>query len=150
MPRTRLTGPLLALAACWRDPRPPPPLRGDTGTTAVPPSERISWHGTCGDGDSGWREAIDVTLTIGTEGDDVVATGTLAFADRRARARLRGARSSGRRHTLHGEMTELDGIGTRWGLILEVEPGEQVIRGRFLEVLDAGGEDEMCRFAWRR
>jgi hypothetical protein len=146
----RTAGPLLALAACWRDASPPPPLRGDLREPAAPPPERIAWHGTCGDESYGWREAIAVTLTIRDDGSELVATGTLAFADRRARARLRGPRAGGRRHTLRGQMTEIEGIGTRWGLNLEVELGSAAIRGRFVEVLDAGGEEEMCRFAWRR
>jgi hypothetical protein len=47
-------------------------------------------------------------------------------------------------------MTEIEGHDTRWGLILEVEPSEAALRGRFIEVLDEGGEEEMCRFEWSR
>jgi hypothetical protein len=141
--------PLLPLAGCWHEPRPLPPLRGVT-TAERPPLQRMSWQGTCGDESYGWQEAIDVTLTIRDSGDRLVASGTLAFADRRAKARLSGPRSRGDRHTLLGEMTEIDGIGTRWGLILEVEPREAAIRGRFIELLDGGGEEEMCRFAGKR
>jgi hypothetical protein len=147
----RIVGLLLVMAACWRDASPPPPpLRPDPAAPADRPSERIAWSGTCGDEESGWREAIAVTLAVREESGEIIATGTLAFVDRRARARLRGPREGGPRQTLHGEMTEIGGLGTRWGLILEVEPGPTGLRGRFLEVLDAGGEEEMCRFAWRR
>jgi hypothetical protein len=93
---------------------------------------------------------ISIALTLRVDGGDLVATGRLAFDDRRTRAQLRGPRSDGPRHTLHGEMNEIGGSETRWGLILEVEPGAATIRGRFIEVLDEGGEEEMCRFAWSR
>ena len=147
----RIAGPLLVMAACWRDTgAPPPPLRPVPEAPADRPAERIAWSGTCGDEESGWREAIDVTLAIREDGGEIVATGTLAFVERRAKARLRGPRARGPRHTLHGEMTEIGGLGTRWGLILEVEPGASRIRGRFIEVLDASGEEETCRFAWSR
>lgn len=145
----RVIGPLLALAACWRDAPPPPALRSDPEPAARAP-RRTAWSGTCGDERSGWGEAIAVTLTLREDGGDLAATGTLAFAHRRARARLRGPRTDGPRHTLTGEMIEIGGLGTRWGLILEVEPSAAGLRGRFVEVLDAGGEDEMCRFAWTR
>jgi hypothetical protein len=141
--------PVLAIAACWREPASPPPLRASTAPEADPPS-RVAWRGTCGDESYGWREAIAVTLTLRDDGEELVATGTLVFAERRARAQLRGRRSSGARHTLLGEMNEVGGLGTRWGLVLEVEPGQTAIRGRFIEVLDAGGEQEMCRFVWSR
>jgi hypothetical protein len=146
----RTAGPLLALAACWRDAAPLPPLRGDPRAPEPPPPEQISWHGTCGDPSYGWHEAIAVTLTIRDDGRELVATGTLAFADRRTRAKLRGPHLRGARHTLRGRMREIEGMGTSWGLILEVEPGPTSIRGRFIEVIDFGGEAEMCRFAWTR
>jgi hypothetical protein len=147
----RLAGPLLALTACWRAPAPPPPLRGIADTAAPAPPRQTSWRGTCGDESYGWEEEIAVTLTVREEGDELFVTGTLAFADRRTRARLRGQRSSGTQHLLRGEMKELDGLGTRWGLLLELELSPTVLRGRFTEVLDEGaGEDEMCRFEWTR
>jgi hypothetical protein len=146
----RLAAPLLAVAACWRSPAPPPPLRGEIPARAAVPPTRTTWTGTCGDEASGWGEEISITVTLRDTGTELAATGTLAFAGRRTRARLRGPRSDGRRHTLHGEMIEIGGAGTRWGLILEVEPGATALRGRFLEILDEGGQDEMCRFAWRR
>jgi len=147
----RIAGPLLGLAACWRSPPQPPPLRGELEDPADRPTERTAWRGTCGDEqDGGWQEAIEVTLAIGEEGTDLVATGTLAFAGRKTRARLQGKRARGSRSTLRGEMRELGGLGTRWGLVLEVEPGATTISGRFIEVLDAGGEEEICRFAWSR
>ena len=149
----RLAGSLLALTACWRAPAPPPPLRGLADTAAPAPPRQTSWRGTCGDESYGWEEEIAVTLTVREEGDELFATGTLAFAERRARARLRGQRSSGSQHVLRGEMKEIDGLGTRWGLILELdlERSPTVLRGHFTEVLDEGaGEDEMCRFEWTR
>jgi hypothetical protein len=81
MPRMAVL--LLAMAACWRSPPPPPPLRPYTGPQAAPPPLRVSWRGTCGDEDSGWREEIAVTLTIRDDGNHLVAAGRLAFAGRR-------------------------------------------------------------------
>lgn len=143
---------LLAMAACWRSPRPPPPLRSE------PRSEearlvRTRWIGTCGDELSGWGERIAVRLTLRDDGASLSAAGTLEFDGRRTEARLRGARTSESSAMLRGEMVEIDGEGTRWGLVVELEldGSPAALRGRFIEVLDdGGGEEEMCQFWWTR
>jgi hypothetical protein len=142
---------LLPLAAgCWRSTDATEPAAAPVAAPAPRPGIPATWRGICGPPSSGWRVPITAQLSLSNDGDVVVATGTLVFASRRTRARLRGPRSRGGRHTLHGHMTEVGGLGTRWEIILEVEPGAGAIRGRFLEVLEAGGEQEMCRFMWMR
>jgi hypothetical protein len=151
-PMARLAALLLAMTACWRSPRPPPPLRGELGPEEQAPV-RTRWSGTCGDELSGWGERIAVKLTLRDDGATLAATGTLEFAGRRTKARLRGARTSESSATLRGAMVEIDGEDTRWGLVLELEldGSPTALRGRFIEVLDDGsGEDEMCQFWWTR
>jgi hypothetical protein len=86
------------------------------------------------------------------DGVSLSATGTLEFADRRTKARLRGARTSVSSARLRGSMIEID-EDIRWGLVLELEldATPAALRGRFIEVLDDGsGEEEMCQFWWTR
>jgi hypothetical protein len=145
----RRTVPLLAIAACWRGAGPPPPH--GAARPPAPAARESSWRGSCDDPDSsGWAVSIEVSLLLRDDGRELLATGTLGFVGRRARARLRGPHGRGPRHKLTGEMTEISGLGTRWGLVLEVEPGEASIRGRFIELLEEGGEKEMCTFEWSR
>ncbi|HSK00345.1 MAG TPA: hypothetical protein VK932_03850 [Kofleriaceae bacterium] len=149
----RLAALLLAMTACWRSPRPPPPLRSEPRSEEEAQPERTRWSGTCGDERSGWRERIAVKLTLRDDGASLAATGTLEFAGRRTKARLHGARTSESSARLHGAMVEIDGEGTRWGLVLELEldGSPAALRGRFIEVLDDGsGEEEMCQFWWTR
>lgn len=144
---------LLAMAACWRSPRPPPPLRSEPRPEEEARPVRTRWIGTCGDELSGWGERIAVKLTLRDAGASLSAAGTLEFAGRRTEARLRGARTSESSATLRGAMVEIDGEGTRWGLVLELEldGSPAALRGRFFEVLDDGsGEEEMCQFWWTR
>lgn len=136
----------LVTAACWRSTAAPAPEAPPPTAAAAP--DTTTWTGACEATGTGWTTTIRVTLHL-REDHELAATGTLAFEDRRTRARLRGPRGSGARHTLHGQMVEVGGIGTRWDLVLELERRGDELRGRFIEQLDTGGEQEMCRFVWR-
>jgi len=61
-----------------------------------------------------------------------LATGTLAFVDRRMRAELRGSTWGAHFH-LHGKMTGVDD-GTIWKLELVGRLGEDRISGSFVEI----------------
>ena len=147
--------PVVVLAGCWRGDATPPGTPGPAAIVERPAEVRATepdtheWHRTCGDDATGWETVIDMRLRVRDEGALLVAVGSFDFVGRRATIELRGARTGPPPYELHGELAEVDGA-TTWHVKLVVTPGSQALRGQFFEVLDGGGEDLMCSFAWTR
>ena len=116
-----------------------------------PAVAETTWRGTClSRGENSWPD-MPVTLDVHIDRDGaMIATGTLAFVDRRTRAELRGSTWGDHFH-LHGKMTEVDD-GTIWKLELVGRLGEDRISGSFVEIYPPSipGSAHMCSFAWRR
>ena len=119
----------------------------------APPAHGGHWHGTCRAGEHGWPD-MPITLELSIDDDGTVeATGTVAFINRRTRAKLRGGILDDR-FILHGEMNERDGLFTTWRIEVNGRfKGPDRITGRFVEVYPpeiGGGGALMCTFDWRR
>jgi hypothetical protein len=140
---------ILALTACWRDAGPPPASPAETTRTAT--AATTTWttaKGTC-HGRSWGEVEFDIALSV--RGQIVEARGTLDFADRHTKAKLRGDRGDLQHLHLTGSMTEPhpDSLRTTWKLELDVEvgPNDVVTSLRFTEVIYDGGKEFLC--AWK-
>lgn len=97
---------------------------------------------------TGWETELTGELWISTDGGELVATGSLAWDDRTAQLEARGRNLPGIRR-LRGTLVASAYPAATWQVRLEVEVAETVLRGRLFEVLEEGGEDEICALDWR-
>lgn len=97
---------------------------------------------------TGWETELTGELWISTDGGELVATGSLAWDDRTAQLEARGRNLPGIRR-LRGTLVASAYPAATWQVRLEVEVTETVLRGRLFEVLEEGGEDEICALDWR-
>ncbi|MCX5746149.1 MAG: hypothetical protein NT062_27035 [Proteobacteria bacterium] len=141
----------VVLAGCWRGDATPP----GTPSVGEAPAERATepatheWRRACGDDATGWETVIEMRLRFRDEGALLVAVGSFDFERRNATIELRGPRTGPPPYELHGVLDEVYG-DTTWNVKLVVTPGSQTLRGQFFELLDGGGEDLICTFAWTR
>jgi hypothetical protein len=127
------------MVGCWRGGDVPP-------TEPARPAEGETWTalGQC-TGDT-WGE-VTINISLRERGQTIVATGTLDFDDRHTEAKLRGKRDAPRHLHLKGSMTEPEGLGTTWGLELDIElgyDGHRIERMIFTELTDDGERLDLC------
>jgi hypothetical protein len=127
-----------------------------------PPSEPLPhrrWTGPCSDQSEIWKVPLKITLDVtppdGSRADQLMISGELAFAGRRARLgtiesdALVMEEPRGRR--LGGEMTEIGGVDTTWDVFLYIDRVDsRHLVGSLLELADDRSANLICRFEWRR
>lgn len=114
--------------------------------TGAPVLPAVRFRGPCTG--TGWKAAITGELLVSSERGVLTATGTLTWEGRTAEVTVRGPDVGEVRH-LRGTMVTSTDPAT-WQLLVEVELAGKALRGRLFEILDDGGEDEMCTFDWRQ
>lgn len=114
--------------------------------TGAPVMPATRFRGSCTS--TGWKAELTGELLVSVERGEMIATGTLAWNDRTAEVTVRGPDLGEVRH-LRGTMVTVTDPA-RWQLRAEIELAGKALRGRIFEVLEEGGEDEMCTFDWRQ
>ena len=130
------------------DPPPPEPMPHRT------------WTGRCAEQSEMWQGPIEITLDVtppdGNRADQLFIGGELAFADRRARLGTSEVDSLDPMHAprwrmLGGDMTEIDGLRTKWDVFVYVDRADaRHLEGSLFERADDGSVNLICRFAWHR
>lgn len=127
------------LSACWRGGEPPPAVPVSEPMRPLQATPETVVHGMCTGG--GWGDVEIETLSVDDRDGSIAVHGVLSFVQRRTELTMHGPRGG----VIKGSMTEIEGLGTKWKLALELSVGATV-HGQLFEIVSGGERHDMCTF----